>query len=110
MSGPASAETYKCVRTSISSNGFVNRQAAESWFPAIVEFQVRGDRVRSHFYGDGEVKRTKNGRLQFYFFNEVSKRSVTYTYIPKSGRYGAKLGAYGRYAATQGARGKCQAS
>ncbi|KMW57483.1 hypothetical protein AIOL_002448 [Candidatus Rhodobacter oscarellae] len=107
---PILAENFRCVRTSLSSNGFVNAQAAESWFPKVIEFRVNGDDVVSNYYGSGSVQR-KGGRLYFKFDLEADgshDRSVTYTFIPKSGRFSAKLGAYGRYATTNGSRGKCQ--
>ena len=108
----ASAEMLTCKRSKLSANGFKNKSAAESWFPRNFRIQLNGEEALSDLYGRGTVARDK-GRMHISFVTAASnnlRTIVRITYIERSNRYTARLGANANYAQTPGARGKCAVS
>ena len=45
----AMAESYQCNRVSLSSHGFVDRAAAESWFPKNLWLNTNGYKAQSNY-------------------------------------------------------------
>ena len=112
VASAASAEMLRCKRSSISSNGFKNAEAADSWFPKSFAIRIDGDEAVSDVYGLGTVEESK-GRKKITFVSASStnvRTDVRITFIQKTSRYTAKLITTGRYAQTPGARGKCSLS
>lgn len=108
----ASAETLKCRQTSLSSSGFTSTKAAQSWFPKTFSVAIKGNEAISDTYGKGTVSE-QGGRKHITFVTATSngkRTEIKMTYIPRSGRYTASLGALARYNQTPGSRGKCTRS
>ena len=106
----ASAEVLRCVQETLSSNGFKNRKAAESWFPKKFAIKIDGEEAVSDVYGLGTVQ-VSSGRKKITFVSASStnvRTDVRVTFIEKSSRYTARLVTTGQYAQTPGARGKCK--
>lgn len=107
-----SAEILDCRQTSLSTNGFKSKKAAQSWFPKRFKIQIDGEKALSDVYGMGTVSE-RSGRKIVTFVTATAKgrrTQIIVTYIPKSSRYSARLGALARYAQTPGAKGKCRLS
>ena len=109
----ANAQTYECIRTSLSTTGFRSAQSAESWFPKVLVFQVSGERVRSNVYGEGKVSQDEFGRTRFTFELDLDGSfdpTVIYTYAPSTSRFTSRMNTPGRYQVVTGGSGKCDVS
>lgn len=107
-----SAELLTCRQSSLSTSGFTSTKAAQSWFPKTFKVAIKGKEAISDVYGKGTVS-TNGGRKTITFVTATSdgkRTSIIMTYIQRSGRYTASLGALARYNQTPGSRGKCKVS
>ncbi len=107
-----SAETLKCRQSSLSASGFTSTRAAQAWFPKTFSVAIKGSEAISDVYGKGTVSE-EGGRKFITFVTATSngkRTEIKMTYIPRSGRYTASLGALARYNQTPGSRGKCSRS
>lgn len=107
-----SAELLNCRQSSLSSSGFTSTKAAQSWFPKNFQVAIKGKEALSNVYGKGTVVEN-DGRKTITFVTAMSngkRTEIVMTYIVRSGRYTASLGALARYSQTPGSRGKCKVS